>query len=129
MVSTRGDAELMKDATVSRRLILLGITTTIAIAPIAQYAELQAQTPAGALASWNDGPAKRAILDFVRTTTDRSSSNFVAPEDRVATFDQDGTLWVEHPLYTQAAFALDRVHELAPQHPEWQNKEPFKSVL
>ena len=118
---------LMTDAAIGRRLVLLGITTTIATAPVAHYAEVQAQT-AGALSSWNDGLAKQAILDFVRTTTDRSSSNFVAPEVRIATFDQHGTLWVEHPLYTHAAFALDRVHDLAPRHPEWQNQEPFKSV-
>jgi phosphoglycolate phosphatase-like HAD superfamily hydrolase len=81
------------------------------------------------LASWDDGPAKAAILNFVRATTDRSSKDFVPPEDRIATFDQDGTLWVEHPLYTQAMFALDRVHALAPQYPEWQSQEPFKAVL
>ena len=69
--------------------------------------------------SWNDGPAKQAIVDFVRATTDKASPHFVPPEDRIATFDQDGTLWVEHPLYAQAMFALDRVHALAPKHPEW----------
>jgi hypothetical protein len=123
------NAEFTRDGAISRRLMLLGVTTTFATASVAQRTKVQAQTPTDALGSWNDGPAKRAILDFVHTTTDRSSSNFVAPEDRIATFDQDGTLWVEHPLYTQAMFALDRVHELAPQHPEWQNQEPFKSVL
>jgi phosphoglycolate phosphatase-like HAD superfamily hydrolase len=81
------------------------------------------------LASWNDGPAKQAIVSFVRVTTDRSSQQFVPPEERIATFDNDGTLWVEHPLYTQAVFALDRVGVLAPQHPEWKTTEPFKSVL
>jgi haloacid dehalogenase-like hydrolase len=96
---------------------------------VAQYTRGQAQTPSDPLASWNDGPAKQAILDFVRATTDQSSKDFVKPEDRIATFDQDGTLWVEHPGYGQAMFALDRVHTLAPQHPEWQNQEPFKSVL
>jgi hypothetical protein len=75
------------------------------------------------------GRRGRKILNFVRTTTDPASKNFVAPEDRIATFDQDGTLWVEHPLYTQAMFALDRVHALAPQHPEWQSQEPLKAVL
>ena len=59
----------------------------------------------------------------------RQARSFVPPEDRIATFDQDGTLWVEHPLYTQAMFALDRVHELAPKHPDWKKKEPFKAVL
>ena len=87
----------------------------------------QAQTTP--LASWNDGPAKQAILDFVKATTDRAGPNYVPPEDRISTFDQDGTLWVEHPLYGQAFFALDRVHELAPKHPEWKSHEPFKAVL
>ncbi len=81
------------------------------------------------LPSWNEGRTKRAILDFVRTTTGRSNSNFVPPEHRIATFDQDGTTWIEHPVYTQVVFALDRVVALAPQHPEWKNTEPFKSVL
>jgi len=81
------------------------------------------------LASWNDGATKNTIMTFVRTTTDRSSPQYVAPDDRIATFDNDGTLWVEHPLYTQAVFALDRVGTLAPQHPEWKTTEPFKSVL
>jgi len=81
------------------------------------------------LASWNDGPTKRAILAFVRATTDRSSPQYVAADDRIAAFDNDGTLWVEHPLYTQAVFALDRVGALAAQHPEWKTSEPFKSVL
>src|SRR5690242_7126777 len=88
-----------------------------------------AQERGDQLASWNDGPAKQAIIEFVRTTTDQASSNFVPPEERIATFDQDGTLWVEHPLYGQAFFALDRLHELAPKHPEWKSREPFKTVL
>lgn len=81
------------------------------------------------LASWYDGPTKNAIMTFVRVTTDRSSPQYVAPDDRFATFDNDGTLWVEYPLYTQAVFALDRVGVLAAQHPEWKTTEPFKSVL
>jgi phosphoglycolate phosphatase-like HAD superfamily hydrolase len=81
------------------------------------------------LPSWNDGPAKQAIIQFVKDTTEKSGPKYVAPEDRIATFDQDGTLWVEHPLYTQASFALDRVKALAPEHPEWKTTEPFKSVL
>ena len=86
-----------------------------------------AQTPP--LASWNDGPAKQAILAFVKEVTDTTNTKYVEPQDRVATFDQDGTLWVEHPLYTQATFALARVHELAPQHREWKKRDPFKAVL
>ena len=81
------------------------------------------------LPSWNEGPAKQAILEFVRATCDPSSPKYVPPADRIATFDQDGTLWVEHPLYTQAIFALDRVKELAPTHPEWKNEEPFKAII
>jgi phosphoglycolate phosphatase-like HAD superfamily hydrolase len=81
------------------------------------------------LPSWNDGSAKQAIIQFVQATGDKSGPNYVAPEDRIATFDQDGTLWVEHPLYTQAIFELDRVKTLANERPEWKTTEPFKSVL
>jgi hypothetical protein len=114
---------------ISRRSILFAATATALATSLARYTNAQAQTSGDPLASWNDGPSKQAILDFVHTTTDRTSKNFVAPEDRIATFDQDGTLWVEHPLYSQAMFALDRLHALAPQHPDWKSKEPFKSVL
>lgn len=86
----------------------------------------RAQDP---LPSWNDGPAKQTILNFVKTTTDPSSPSFVPPEKRIATFDQDGTTWVEHPLYTQVVFALDRVVALAPEHPEWKTTQPFADVL
>ena len=86
----------------------------------------KAQDP---LPAWNDGAAKQAILNFVKTTTDPSSSNFVPPEQRFATFDQDGTTWVEQPMYTQLIFALDRVATLAPSHPEWKTTQPFATVL
>lgn len=81
------------------------------------------------LASWNDGVAKRAILDFVANVTTPSSPAFVPPGDRITVFDNDGTLWVEYPLYVQAFFVFDRIKQLAPQHPEWQTQEPFASVL
>src|SRR5271163_808209 len=81
------------------------------------------------LPSWNKGPARGAIISFVRDTTEKTSSKYVEPKDRVATFDQDGTLWTEHPLYTQAMFALHRLGTMAPQHPEWKEAEPFKSAL
>src|SRR5271154_2909691 len=81
------------------------------------------------LPSWNEGAAKKAIFAFVKDTTEKSSSKYVEPKDRIATFDQDGTLWTEHPLYAQAMFALSRLGQLAPQHPEWKEKDPFKSVL
>jgi hypothetical protein len=81
------------------------------------------------LPAWNDGPAKSAIVGFVNAVTDPESESFVEPDDRIATFDNDGTLWVSHPLYAQAMFALDRVRVLAARHPEWKDQEPFKSVL
>jgi len=91
----------------------------------------QAQTAAsgGPLPSWNDGPAKQAIIDFVRATTDQGSPKFVPPEERVATFDQDGTLWVEHPIYSQVVYCLDRVSAVVEQKPELKTIEPFKTVL
>lgn len=81
------------------------------------------------LPSWNDGAAKQAILDFVGAAVDEGDPGYVAPADRIATFDNDGTLWVEHPLYTQGIFALDELRAMAPDHPEWQTTEPFKSAL
>lgn len=75
------------------------------------------------LPSWNEGEAKRSILEFVQEITDKAGKNYVPPEERIATFDQDGTLWVEQPLYTQLFFALDRLKELAPQHPEWKDQK------
>jgi phosphoglycolate phosphatase-like HAD superfamily hydrolase len=81
------------------------------------------------LPSWNEGAAKQAIVDFVRATTDRSGPGFVAPEDRIAVFDQDGTLWVEHPIYTQVVYCLERVPALVEKRPELRNVEPFKTVL
>ncbi|NJL49898.1 MAG: haloacid dehalogenase-like hydrolase [Leptolyngbyaceae cyanobacterium SM2_5_2] len=81
------------------------------------------------LASWKDGAAKQAILDFVAAVTTPNGLSFVPPSDRIAVFNNDGTLWVEYPLYVQAFFVFDRVKQLAPQHPEWQTQEPFASVL
>ena len=81
------------------------------------------------LESWNDGPAKDAIVAFVRKTTEPGSPEFVAERDRIATFDQDGTMWVEQPLYTQFMFAIHRLAELAVEHPEWTTTHPFKIAL
>lgn len=81
------------------------------------------------LPSWNDGATKRAITDFVKNTTTEGSPDFVRVADRIALFDNDGTLWVEQPMYTQLAFLLEDVRKLAPQHPEWKTTEPFKFVL
>jgi phosphoserine phosphatase len=82
-----------------------------------------------ALPSWNDGPAKRAILAFVERVTTQGGADFVPIAERIAVFDNDGTLWAERPIYFQLAFALDRVKTLAPAHPEWKEKDPFKAVL
>jgi phosphoglycolate phosphatase-like HAD superfamily hydrolase len=103
------------------------ILTLALLATLAGRTRALAQTDP--LPSWNDGPAKQAIVAFVKQTTEEGSPKYVPPGERIATFDQDGTLWVSHPLYTQAMFALDRVRELAPKHPEWNDKEPFKAVI
>jgi hypothetical protein len=81
------------------------------------------------LPSWNEGSVKKAIIDFVTRTTTAGSPDFIPKPDRIATFDNDGTLWVEQPIYTQFVFAIDRVKVLAPQHPEWKTEQPFKAVL
>jgi phosphoserine phosphatase len=81
------------------------------------------------LPSWNDGAAKSAIVDFVDAVTTDGGPDYVSPDERIATFDNDGTLWVEQPYYTQLAFALDRIRALAPEHPEWREQQPFKAVL
>ncbi len=88
-----------------------------------------AQPAPGPLPSWNDGAAKKAIVAFVERVTRPGSPNFVPVAERIATFDNDGTLWAEQPMYFQLAFALDRVKALAPTHPEWKDKEPFASLL
>jgi phosphoglycolate phosphatase-like HAD superfamily hydrolase len=82
-----------------------------------------------ALSSWNDGASKKSIVDFVERVTRDGGPDFVKPEDRIATFDHDGTLWAEQPMYFQIMFAMDRVRALAPKHPDWKTKQPFKAVL
>jgi phosphoglycolate phosphatase-like HAD superfamily hydrolase len=120
------------------RLALSALLMVMLVAAGCSNAPAPASPPAGSTASapatdplpsWNDGPAKQAILNFVKTTTDQSSPNFVPTEERIATFDQDGTTWIEQPIYTQIVFALDRVVTLAPQHPEWKTTQPFQTVL
>jgi hypothetical protein len=89
----------------------------------------QAQVQADALASWNEGTTKQSIIDFVRRVTTPGGPDFVPVDQRIATFDNDGTLWIEQPMYVQLAFVLDRVKALAPLNPGWKNKQPFKAVL
>ena len=115
---------------INRRAVLSSLALLPALSGASAPAIAQTQTAQGSsLDSWNDGPAKRAILDFVRATTDQASSNFVPPEERVATFDQDGTLWVEHPVYSQVVYCLDRVPAVVEKDPKLGNVEPFKTVL
>jgi haloacid dehalogenase-like hydrolase len=92
-------------------------------------AATKAETPSSPLPSWNDGRTKQSILDFVARVTKEGGADYVVPEQRVATFDNDGTLWSEQPMYFQLLFALDRVRVLAPRHPEWKATEPFASLL
>ena len=105
------------------KLRLMAVVTVLALMGF------QSSASAEALASWNDGAAKKAIIEFVKATTEKSSPKFVPPEERIATFDQDGTLWVEHPVYSQLIFCLDRVPAVVAQKPELKNVEPFKTVL
>ena len=115
----------------NRRALLASLAVLPALSGTLFTASAQAQTTTsgGELSSWNEGPAKQAIVDFVRVTTDRSSSTFVPSEERIATFDQDGTLWVEHPMYSQVMYCLDRVPAVVAKKPELKNVEPFKTVL
>jgi len=97
------------------------------VASLVSAAALLAQTDP--LPSWNDGAAKKAIVDFVQTTTTQGSPKFVPPAERIATFDQDGTLWVEHPVYSQVMYCLERVPAVVKAKPELANVEPFKTVM
>ena len=100
----------------------------IALLLFAAAGAAQAQSP-DPLPSWNEGASKARILAFVQAVTEKGGKDFVPEDERIATFDNDGTLWTEHPMYFQLAFALDRVKALAPQHPEWKTKQPFKAAL
>ncbi|MGH7644588.1 MAG: HAD family hydrolase [Gemmatimonadales bacterium] len=93
---------------------------------LAACARVDAADP---LPSWSEGPARQAIVSFVEAVTKEGGPDYVAPAERIAVFDNDGTLWAEQPMYVQLAFALDRVKALALQHPEWKDKQPFKGVL
>src|SRR5437868_6921768 len=106
--------KLIRNTLALLAIVLAGLTTTYAQDP---------------LPSWSDGPAKKSITEFVAKVTKEGSEDFVPPEKRIATFDNDGTLWCEQPLYFQLLFAIDRVKALAPQHPEWKTREPFASLL
>ncbi|HSR88174.1 MAG TPA: haloacid dehalogenase-like hydrolase, partial [Pontiella sp.] len=102
-------------------VLMCVLAGTLECASISQAAE--------SLPSWNESAAKEAILEFVASTTAAGSETFVPESERVAVFDNDGTLWAEQPLYFQAFFVFDRIKALAPGHPEWKDQEPFASVL
>jgi phosphoglycolate phosphatase-like HAD superfamily hydrolase len=112
-----------------RAFILTFILTVAALVTLAPPLVWSAVAQTDPLPSWNEGPAKQAIIAFVTDVTQEGSPDFVPGPERVATFDNDGTLWAEQPAYFQLAFALDRVKALAPQHPEWKEMQPFKGVL
>jgi phosphoglycolate phosphatase-like HAD superfamily hydrolase len=113
---------------VDRRAILAALLASTAMAAMPPSVRL-ALAQGDPLLSWNDGANKQSILNFVAAVTKEGSSDFVPVPQRIATFDNDGTLWCEQPMYVQLAFALERVKVLAPMHPEWKNKQPFKAVL
>ncbi len=97
---------------------------------LAACAPMPGALPAGdPLPSWNEGANKQRIVDFVKGVSTEGSKDFVPPPERIAVFDNDGTLWIEYPLYTQFVFVLDRIKAMAPQHPEWKDKEPYKSLM
>jgi phosphoglycolate phosphatase-like HAD superfamily hydrolase len=98
-----------------------GIALLVALAP--------AHGQADALPSWNDGPAKQAIISFIADVTREGAPTHIPPAERIAVFDNDGTLWAEKPVYFQLLFAIDRVRALAPQHPEWTTRQPFKAAI
>jgi phosphoserine phosphatase len=109
----------------TKRALVTSITFCIAIALGGSLGCGQVEV----LPSWNDGEAKQSIVEFVEKVTKEGTSDFVPPAERIATFDNDGTLWAERPIYFQLFFAIDRVKAMAPQHPEWKDTEPFASLL
>jgi phosphoglycolate phosphatase-like HAD superfamily hydrolase len=118
----------MKPLGISRRFLLSALAMLPGLAAPFPRISARAQ-PADPLPSWNDGAAKQAILEFVRATTNQSRPTYVPPEERIAVFDQDGTLWVEHPMYTQVVYCLERVPAVVEKRPELKDVEPFKTVL
>ena len=90
---------------------------------------IQSIAQADPLPSWRDGVAKKSIIEFVAKVTEKDGPEFVLPMERIAVFDNDGTLWSEQPFYFQGLFVFDRVRALAPRHPEWKDTQPFKAVL
>jgi phosphoserine phosphatase len=111
------------------RFYLHIILVAVVFLVVGQGTMLQAQSVSDPLPSWNECANKQAILDFVHDTTTANSPDYVAPPERIAAFDQDGTLWVEQPIYTEATFSIDRIRAMASDHPDWKTNEPFASIL
>ena len=126
---------------ISRRKFLINTVASAATVTVLAGAKASGQEESGSsaaatnastgepLPSWNDGPAKEAIIAFLQATTTQGGAQFVPPEERIASFDQDGTLWVEQPMYSQVMYCLDRVGVMAREKPELKDVEPFKTVL
>jgi phosphoglycolate phosphatase-like HAD superfamily hydrolase len=126
MMQLKSDISVAKTGPApSRRGILAVLTSLIVFALFPSGAAAQSDP----LPSWNDGAAKKAITDFVVRVTTEGGTDFVPPAMRIATFDNDGTLWCEQPYYFQLAFAFDQIKAMAPQHPEWKTQQPFKALL
>jgi phosphoglycolate phosphatase-like HAD superfamily hydrolase len=111
----------------SRRVLLSALAGLPAL--LGPFRPTSASAQDDRLPSWNDGPTRSAITDFVARVTTQGTAAFVPPEQRIAVFDNDGTLWCEQPMYVQLAFVLDRVKDLAPLHPDWKTRQPFQAVL
>lgn len=126
---TQRHAGPANDLLVGRRTVLGGVAAAAASGIAARLDSAASAAQDDVLPSWNDGAARTAILDFLAAATDDGNDGFVPVADRIATFDQDGTLWVEHPLYGQAIFAIDRVKALAPDHPDWATTAPYNAIL
>jgi hypothetical protein len=116
-------------AFLSRRAVISAMASLPVLPVLLRSGAALAQGGADPLPSWNDSAAKTAILTFVQRTTEQGSADLVPAAERIAVFDNDGTLWCEHPMYVQLAFALDRVKAMAPMHPDWKDRQPFQAVL
>src|SRR3954447_17883764 len=114
---------------IDRRALLSSLAMIPLLSASLRFTSAVAQAQGDPLPSWNEGATKASIVDFVARVTTQNGPYFVPVDQRIATFDNDGTLWIEQPMYVQLAFALDRVKALAPMHPEWKDKQPFKAVL
>lgn len=105
------------------------IVATVACHQLTDRPEIQNSAFVAALPSWEDGPAKEAVIDFVRETTDTANKEYIPANQRIVVFDNDGTLWSEQPAYFQFYFIMDRIRQLAPEHPEWKDTQPYKSAI